>query len=673
MSDIFDQSASFEDGMNARPASFSNQYHVKRGGFGDEVNGVKTYVCTLTVEQLKDDITTFRKLTEDNVWPVSQIIQREIDFKRVEEISSHYLRQEGRDIKYFPPITVAILPKGENDRIAKEYLFDEEIDESVRVMIFNKSLYSENQKAKEIFKNATDYSSLKDFYVLEISKPFNYNILCWNKSEYFAVVIDGQHRYESLLNAASKKADFLNYVQDVVFIDLSDTIRHVKKSESKELEPVKAIRTVFVDINNSAKMITPVRRILMDDKDLASLFVQSLVNDEDDDGSRKGKYILPQLIDWHVESYKHELPHVTSILLLYQIMSDYVLKRKNLSSLDDLRHRSKVKNWVNLVNEKFQVDTELKSKTKYQKYIPLKESLDSYLKVLDENELDFEDDDSNFIFSYDYRILQVAQKSFSQLYLESIVKCFNELRHFSEVKMFIEESGGLNPENNLYKALVSPKSEVEKNQFYKNAITGIKDSVSEKSFAKKYNLLYTVLGQKAIFDLFFKKMDEAYVDDFNNQHALNVAEKFILDFNQLLEILEYSNFSLFEERDTVIIPSEFHSDSDFLGVLVKSFWEGIIFEEKRIIYTTRGVLSLKRMLEYLLQYVSNYRSNKSDLAEEEFRISYMEDRIRRLIIKQDPDLESDAPELAKKVVNIKREFLNKYLSNAIDKWQESKN
>jgi len=332
---IFDQAESL--GKSPIEIVLSNQYEVNVGGFADSIYGIKTYYCSLKVSELKEDITTFKKLTQDNIWPVSQIIQREIDWKRVSEISKIYIRRKSRDIKYFPPLTIAILPKAENDRIGKEYSYDDEINELERTIIFQKSHFSNDEKAKEYFLKAKDLSPLKDFYVLNLSEVFNYNILCWDKTKYYAVVIDGQHRYEALMESAEKENGIFNYIQDIVFIDLSITLNHLKEMGGRNITPTEAVRTVFVDINSTAQMVTPVRKILMDDKDLAAILVQSLVNDENDDNKREGLFIQPQLIDWHVEAFKHELPHITSILALYQIISDNILKKKNLSSLDDLR------------------------------------------------------------------------------------------------------------------------------------------------------------------------------------------------------------------------------------------------------------------------------------------------------------------------------------------------
>ena len=671
MEDIFEQSEELNKTPNVEKLFLSSLYRVNEGGFGDRTSGIKTYCCALNIGELKQDITTFNKLTEDNVWPVSQIIQREIDYRRVEEISSHYIRGKGRDIKYFPPLTIAILPRDENNRISKEYEYDDIVELNHRNQILNASMFRGNEKAKEVFEKASDLSPLKGFFVLEISKPFNYQLLCWDKTKYFAVVIDGQHRYEALLNSAEKDPSMLRFVQDVMFIDLSTSIKYIKQQENKDIDPVNAIRTVFVDINNSARMITPVRRILMDDKDLASLFVQSLVNDEDDDRTRSNEYILPQLIDWHVESYKHELPHITSILLLYQIITDYVLKKRNLSSIDDLRDKNKVKGWANLVNEKFRIDNKIQEKILYENYTSIEHSLQEYLNVVDEGA---DQEELDFIFSYDYRVLRIAQETFQDVYVKAIVKCFNELTPYKKVQNYLSGVGAFNSTNILYRALVSTKTEIDKKPNYKSQLEKHKQELKD-SLNNQYELLYTVLGQKTLFDLFFRSVDYDYDQEFDNEKAINVATRFIKKINELLDILSYSEMPLFGTKDSVIIPSKYYGDIEYLGTVVKSFWEGIIYQEKRIIYTSRGVFSMRSVIEYLLKYISSFKSNRQvePLGKEEFKISYLKNRIEQIIIRQNPDFEGDASELAKKVVEIKRKFLNEYMQDAITKWEKANN
>lgn len=655
----------FDKAPDTRIISLSNQYQVSLGGFGDPSDGFRTYFTCLKVSQLKDDITTFKKLTEDNSWPVSQILQREINKRRIDEISNNYIRIKGRDIKYFPPLTVAILPRDSNDRISKSYNYNKVNDISSRDQIFKKSIFSGVDKAKEIFQKAEDKSVIKDFFLLEISKQFNFNILCWDKSKYYAIVIDGQHRFESLLKSAESDSKILDYIQDVVFIDLSILLK--KTIPEKNLLPVKAIRTVFIDINSSAQVVSTVRRILMDDKDLASLCVQSLINDEDNqEGDRAGEYLKPQLIDWHVEALKHELPHITSVLILHQIISDNLLKGKNLSSIDELRDKNRVRYWVNIVNSRFKVDKKISKESVYSNYNKLGDSLNAYL--IESNDDNFEGESSDFIFSFDYRVLKVAQETFDSIYKRSIVKCFNEITPFKCVSDYLKkpEFDAFNSSKVLYKGLVATKDELKINFSYQEEVIRLRKALKQ-DLNPKYSLIYTVLGQKAIFELYFKRMDLEYNESFIEESVIIFTEKFISQINVMFALVNQNSRSIFGDLE-IEVPEIFLKGVEHLGVLGTSFWEGIIYQEKRMIYTTRGINSLRSLIEYILNFISNYRSTSTELSKEDFKIGYLSDRIKRSILRRDDGYEeNEVSTFVDLIVESKRKFINSYLLEALKK------
>ena len=115
--DELDELADIEkQGASSNEFVLSNVYNIKIGGFGVPVS-IKTYLCTVKVEDLASDIAFYETLTKDKSWPVSQIIQREVDRIRVSNIAKTYIQSEGRSIRYFPPLIVALLPKGKDGKI----------------------------------------------------------------------------------------------------------------------------------------------------------------------------------------------------------------------------------------------------------------------------------------------------------------------------------------------------------------------------------------------------------------------------------------------------------------------------------------------------------------------------------------------------------------------------
>lgn len=65
------------------------------------------------------DIYLVDDLRGDAKWSMNKIIQRNISSKRVSEITNEYLKNDTRLIKFFPAITVVLLPKSDGETIKK--------------------------------------------------------------------------------------------------------------------------------------------------------------------------------------------------------------------------------------------------------------------------------------------------------------------------------------------------------------------------------------------------------------------------------------------------------------------------------------------------------------------------------------------------------------------------
>ena len=129
-------------GSEGTNLELSNVYNIRLGGFGD-TSELKTYLTSAKVKNLKEDLDLYETLTKDKSWPVSQIVQREVDRIRVSNISKSYILSQGRPIKYFPPIIVAILPKDEHGMISLNMDFGDTEDlDSKKELIYSKSKYN---------------------------------------------------------------------------------------------------------------------------------------------------------------------------------------------------------------------------------------------------------------------------------------------------------------------------------------------------------------------------------------------------------------------------------------------------------------------------------------------------------------------------------------------------
>lgn len=650
-------------GLMSNEINLSNVYNVKVGGFGGDTS-IKTYLANLNIKNLEDDISFYEQLSKDKSWPVSQIIQREVDKIRVSNISKDYVLGEGRDIKYFPPIIVAILPKTDTGMIAQKMDFQSDDSENIKQLIFDKSNYRTNENLHKYFLRSQNKSLISGMYLLEVSKAFDFNIFCWDKSKYYAIVIDGQHRLDSLLKSKADNSKIEGYLQDVVFVDLSPAI----KIYNEKYSPIEVVRRIFIDINTNAKRVGTVRQILMDDKDLASLLVQSLVDSVYKDGTDKptDKYIPSLLVDWYGDSLKHTLPHLTGILSLYQILSDFMILY-NVTSIDDRRSPTRVKNWVKRINDYFLVDKQIDEQPRFAEVRKLAVSLDRYNTKIDLYQ-DIRDDlESEFketsLFNYDYRTLEIAQEVFQDLYLKGIVQFFNAFVPYKEVKEVIIAENGFTPDSLLNKALLSSRKKIQNSPTLQETILNIRAKLEGK-FNERYYLMYTVLGQKAIFSILFKRIFTVFNKDFTEAKCLIIVNEYLKDLNDIISLSTDGSRNLFGKREnlTLTVLKDEYVD---LGTVATSFWEGIIYEYNNIIYNSQGIQSLSSFIEYAIVM---YKGLKTDVNfSYPFNINYQKQRIRRILKKQNDNMtDSDLDKYTNDIVVEKERFIVSYLKMSVE-------
>jgi hypothetical protein len=575
--------------------NISNVYSVRKGGFGVS-SFINTYLSTLSVLALTEDVQFYETLSADKDWPVSQIIQREVDQERVNLIAKKYLLGAGRTVKYFPPIIVALLPRELDGSFAKEYNFTPDDSNMAKNLILDKSIYRNNQEFRTLTLKKTNESLVDGLYNYNTSAIFEHNLLCWDKNKFFAVVIDGQHRLDALIKSGNEDHMYKQALQDVLFLDVSPLVQ-----QKSTFTPVEILRTIFIDINTNAKSVGLVRRILMDDKDLASLCVQSLVESINKDGTSKedDEFIPSTLIDWYGESIKHELPHLTGLITLHQILTDQLVEKK-LVSIEDHRDTNKINSFIGTMNQNFFVDQTIKNDADYQDVKTLEKSFSEYLSDKEINReifaQEFNDGLDSILFTYDYRVLEVAQKNFEKFYLKSMIKILINTIPYTEVISSLSDKGGFDPQNNLYRSLLLPVKKIRAKENLRNAYLDARRTLSEQ-VNPRYFLFYSVVGQKGLFYAFFELLDQKFVEGSDVQTVVDTQTKFTDDLNDVLNFLSAKEVNLFG-NDPLVVPQS--AAFEQYGTVSSSFWEGILYENDRIIYNSQGVRAFADILKLLV-------------------------------------------------------------------------
>ena len=183
----------------------------------------------------------------------------------------------------------------------------------------------------------------------EFPQPLTHGQLSWNRDEVYAVAIDGQHRLAAIkdLGAALRRDSSLS----VIFIVLADELGF---RVPEGWNPIRTMRSVFIDLNKRAEPVSRARNLLLDDIDPRAQFVRRLFGPslqfkvDNRDGplghprghNREFDTRIPLvLVDWHGETRSkiEQGPYLSSILALDWIV-DKTLKARHprLKAIPDL-------------------------------------------------------------------------------------------------------------------------------------------------------------------------------------------------------------------------------------------------------------------------------------------------------------------------------------------------
>lgn len=650
----------------------SNVYEVTRGGFGREEDNIIAFSGSLRVDDLVKDFQFFETLSRSKNWPISKIIQREIDSTRVKNIDEGYIRSN-RKVKYFPPIIVALLPKV-GPLLADNFSFEESSESiaNAKNLMFERSIFKSINEDfyKTVFNKANNTSFTAGIYVLELFKNSNYFTLSWDTEKYYAIAIDGQHRMSALIESYKIDKSIGNYKQDVIFLDLS------LKSKAESLSPVNIVRTIFIDINKNPRQVTRSRQILMDDLDTSALLVQALVNDDDDQGNRRGKYLLPQTIDWYSEDQKFELPYTTSIINLWEIINTELLSGASLNSLEDFKSIQKVTSWKETVENRFKVDVLIEDISDFNKIKKLKDSFATFKQRITDDG-DTGDDNEFEYFNYDYDILKVIAYSFENIYASSIVNFFNEIDLYKLLHRNLETEGAFDINKTICQSLTTSKSKRTNAQLSQFDL--LKKNISQ-GIGKDYYYLYTVLGQKAIFKYFFKGLISKIGNLVNEENCLKISNELIDDFNRTFSQLNKARYKIFSNDDSGTygeFVKKFVTKNKLdsrVVLLERSLWTDLIVVNNQIFYKQRGVDTLYNVIKHLIininKNISEYQANRAviDLSSLDF-IGYFNARVKKRIeneLKNEELTDTEIQNLTKGCIDAKTAFMTDVIKSTFN-------
>ena len=282
-------------------------------------------------------------------WSLEELFQREVDQSRVHEIAGRYLNSAATRPQFFNSLTVVLTA-----------------DSDV------KPPYHPPEPSRVNWKNP-DLGPIRVSYKKkaldgEYPAPSSFGYLSWNRNEVMAVAIDGQHRLAALKELFRRNPQAASDTTVSVLFLMFDSALGFRSPH--EMEPVEAMRSIFIDLNKRAVPVTRARNLLLDDLDAHSEMVRNLVGRRlnfrqyDDqvheglpvgeDGEFKSRLPLA-MVDWHGEQRsKIDVgPYVTSILgvdwIVKKLLSERSLPFEKIPdafelSPDDDKYYEKLKN-----------------------------------------------------------------------------------------------------------------------------------------------------------------------------------------------------------------------------------------------------------------------------------------------------------------------------------------
>ena len=304
-----------------------------------QVGQVPYFSTVMPLQDLVDHI----KLVEDIpvefrlAWSLEQLFQRDIDWKRVQnDIVNGYLRNQNK-LSFFNSLTIALLPQN-GFKIEGNYGNPES----------SPSPTYENESWTQI-----DVGNI----CVESNSGGNIGLIRWHKEKIFPVAIDGQHRLAALKRYCTYLtpgvSPELNTKIPLIFLILDERVGFKGNPENSLIE---TLREIFIDLNRNARVVAKSRLILLDDLDVQSFCVRTLLASSAKDSSLD--YLPLSMVTWREDEAKFDSGYsLTTVLNLNEIVGS-CLGSASLETIEALEE-NEVKKYVGTIKAKLELESEI--------------------------------------------------------------------------------------------------------------------------------------------------------------------------------------------------------------------------------------------------------------------------------------------------------------------------
>jgi hypothetical protein len=260
------------------------------GELGKSHFGVRYLQTALNVGDI-DKISLVSEIPDSEKWKIRELFQRDIQSRRVDTEIIPYFKKATK-IKFFNPLTIALLPVGETQTIL--HGVQEETSKDKKYMDDRETLVLE----------------AKGYYRIHVPAECpQWSRVQWQSKKVKLIALDGQHRLCAL------KRIYREYLRDskdpelinVEFSSWTIPIVLIIFPPTKETADylLTNMRDIFVTINKEAQKPNRCRQILLDDDSVTSICCQELL-----DTCHEKSPELPLLFfDWRAHDDFRSNPH----------------------------------------------------------------------------------------------------------------------------------------------------------------------------------------------------------------------------------------------------------------------------------------------------------------------------------------------------------------------------
>ncbi|EPP5809413.1 hypothetical protein ACUT0J_001757 [Vibrio vulnificus] len=546
-----------------------------KASFGLESERVEIYFLDIKVNDLLSNFKIFEEMNNVEVWPISTLIQRELDHNRAKQIAADYLLNSGV-IKYFPPLISVMIPTGSDYLPLNSFGEIDSTDSSINYVdgvikhtdpIRYEDYDDTNEVAGGIFELPYDSSS---------------GDIAWDKHRLSAVVIDGQHRFKALKEAVAINKDILESKVTLTLVNLPYLCNR------KNSKPTDIARDLFVTINHTPVEVNETRLVLMDDKDVLACFTQALVDDAD---KSCPPAIKPEIVDWECDGGKHSIDiSLSGVLTIRQIIQTCIFGDIKASSIDDRQNQRNMQRWLSKLDAWVSPDDEIKNT------LSESETFKYRMEVAKQSICDDDDDEeSSFLYTWSPTASKIAKDQFSRKYRSIFKYVFENLAPYNEFYQISNKHSALQDGSSLrtYLRSFSGKRKEYENDTSTPVAKLVKSFKNDISKLTRDNFCFTVMGQKSIFKVLF---DEylSEIDDKTEGNLLEATKKFVDDFNTMYD--SFNSSSIIEEQLFSLEYKNKKGNRKDTSLSVY-FWSGIIRKANgEIDYSKKAVDILSKVI-----------------------------------------------------------------------------